>query len=98
MTVEARLAYDDEKAALAFLTTAFGLREQARMRGADDSFMAWLGFGHSTLMIGRSGLEHHNLYSPRQTRKPTAQATLLRDHIHPHFQRAIPPDPPTTTP
>ena len=36
---EARLAYDDEKTALAFLKTVFGLQEQARMRGPDDSFI-----------------------------------------------------------
>ena len=55
---EARLAYDDEKTALVFLTTAFGLQEQTRMQGPDDSLMAWLEFGHSALMIGRSGPEH----------------------------------------
>ena len=50
---EARLAYDDEETALVFLTKAFGLQEQTRMRGPDDSFKAWLEFGRSTLMIGR---------------------------------------------
>lgn len=55
---EARLAYDDEKTALEFLTKAFGLHEQTRMQGPDDSLMAWLEFGRSTLMIGRSGPEH----------------------------------------
>ena len=55
---EARLAYDDEKTALEFLTKAFGLHEQTRMQGPDDSLMAWLEFGHSALMIGRSGPEH----------------------------------------
>ena len=37
---EARLAYDDEKTALEFLTKAFGLHEQTRMQGPDDSLMA----------------------------------------------------------
>jgi hypothetical protein len=55
---EARLAYDDEKTALEFLTKAFGLHEQTRMQGPDDSLMAWLEFGRSALMIGRSGPEH----------------------------------------
>ena len=58
MRCEARLAYDDEKTALEFLTKAFGLHEQTRMQGPDDSLMAWLEFGRSTLMIGRSGPEH----------------------------------------
>jgi uncharacterized glyoxalase superfamily protein PhnB len=64
---EPRLAYDDQNSALAFLTAAFGFHELTRMAGPDESFMAWLGFGDSTLMIGRSGPEHHNLYSPRQS-------------------------------
>ena len=54
---EPRLAYNDENAALAFLTSAFGLRERARIEGPDDSLMAWLEFGRSTLMIGRAGAE-----------------------------------------
>ena len=89
---QARLAYDDEKAAVEFLTTAFGLREQARKEGKespDDSFMAWLAFGNSTLMIGRSGAEHHNLYSPRQTGKPTAEMNVGVDDIDAHYQRAM---------
>ncbi len=85
---EARLAYDDEKTALEFLTKAFGLHEQTRMQGPDDSLMAWLEFGRSTLMIGRSGPEHHNLYSPRQTGKPTAEVNVSVDDIDGHFHRA----------
>jgi len=82
------LAYDDEETALVFLTKAFGLQEQTRMRGPDDSFKAWLEFGRSTLMIGRSGPEHHNLYSPRQTGKPTAEVNVSVDDIDEHFHRA----------
>jgi uncharacterized glyoxalase superfamily protein PhnB len=85
---EARLAYDDEKAALAFLTAAFGLREQARMENLDGSLMAWLAFGQSTLMIGRSGPARHNLYSPRQTGKPTAEVNVAVDGIDAHYHRA----------
>jgi uncharacterized glyoxalase superfamily protein PhnB len=85
---EPRLAYEDEKAALAFLTTAFSLRELARMEGPDAGLMAWLGFGESSLMIGRSGPEHHNLYSPRLTGKPTAEVNVIVDDIDLHFQRA----------
>src|ERR1039457_6581066 len=86
---EPRLAYDDEKTALVFLTTAFGLREQTRTEGPDDSFMAWLEFGHSTLMIGRSGPGNHNLYSPRRTGKPTAEVNVAVDDIDGHFHRAM---------
>jgi uncharacterized glyoxalase superfamily protein PhnB len=86
---EPRLAYDDGKTALVFLTTAFGLKEQTRMEGPDDNFMAWLEFGHSMLMIGRSGPQNHNLYSPRQTGKPTAEVNVVVDDIDRHFHRAM---------
>lgn len=85
---EPRLAYDDEEAALAFLTSAFGLREQARMKNLDDSLMAWLAFGRGTIMIGRSGPLGHNLYSPRLTGKPTAEVNVTVDDIDGHFNRA----------
>jgi len=64
-----------------------GLREQGRLEGP-HSFMAWLEFGHSTLMIGRSGLENHNLYSPRETDKPTAEVNVIVNDIDGHFHRA----------
>jgi uncharacterized glyoxalase superfamily protein PhnB len=85
---EPRLAYDDENGALAFLTAAFGFRELTRMAGPDDSFMAWLGFGDGRLMIGRSGREHHNLYSPRQSGKPTGEINVSVDDIDSHYERA----------
>jgi uncharacterized glyoxalase superfamily protein PhnB len=72
-----------------FLTTAFGLREQARRLGPDGNSMAGLEFGQSTLMIGRSGREHHNLYSPSQTGKPTAEANVSVDDIDGHYHRAM---------
>lgn len=83
-----RLAYDDPSAALEFLKTAFGLREQNRMEGPDDTFMAWLDFGNNTMMIGRSGPERHNLYSPRETGKPTAEMNVAVNDIDAHFHRA----------
>ncbi len=57
---EARLAHNDEQTALAFLTTAFGVREQARCDGLNVSIMVSLEFGHSTLMISPWSPEHHD--------------------------------------
>lgn len=86
---EPRLAYDDEKSALLFLTRTFGFRELSRMENADHSLMAWLQFGHSSLMIGRSGSERHNLYSPRETGKPTAEVNVVVNDIDAHFAHAV---------
>ena len=85
---EPRLAYDDEKAALEFLTGAFGFQEQARADCQGDGLMAWLSFGKSILMIGRSGPDRHNLYSPRQTGRSTAEVNVAVDDIDAHFRRA----------
>ncbi|MBV9933812.1 MAG: hypothetical protein JO367_05870, partial [Actinobacteria bacterium] len=63
-----RLAYDDERAALEFLTRAFGFveRREARMDGKspEDSLLAWLDFGDGVVMIGRTELEVHMINSP----------------------------------
>ena len=39
-------------------------------------------------MIGRSGPEHHNLYSPRQTGKATAEVNVSVNDIDGHYARA----------
>ena len=85
---EPRLAYVDPEAALAFLTSAFGALERARIDVRGDDLMVWLGFGQSTLMIGGSGAAHHNLYSPRVTGMPTAEVNVAVDDIDGHYQRA----------
>ena len=82
------MAYDDEKTALEFLTRAFGFQEKARMGAGRASLMAWLAFGKSYLMIGRSGSDRHNLYSPRQTGISTAEVNVGVDDIDAHFHRA----------
>ncbi len=86
---QSRLAYDDPAAALTFLTSGFGLKEESRVEGPDDTFMAWLAFGNSKLIIGRSGPMHHNLYSPRETGKPTAEVNVVVDDIDTHYARAL---------
>jgi uncharacterized glyoxalase superfamily protein PhnB len=83
MRCQARLAYRDTEAAAKFLTDAFGLQEQDRL----DS-MVWLTFGKSTMMIGQSGAEHHNIYSPLDTGKPTAEMNAAVDDIDGHYRRA----------
>ena len=84
---EPRLAYEDEVAAVAFLTSAFGLVEAARIADSGASLMAWLTFGDSTIMVGGSGSGHHNVYSPKETGKPSAMVNLVIDEIDVHYQR-----------
>lgn len=89
-----RLAYDDERAALEFLTRAFGFveRREARMDGGDpkESILAWLDFGDGVVMIGRTETEVHMINSPRQTSgKVTAMMNVHVDDIDAHYERAI---------
>ena len=89
-----RLAYDDERAALEFLTRAFGFveRREARMDGKspEDSLLAWLDFGDGVVMIGRTETEVHMINSPHQTGgKVTAMLMVKVDDIDAHYERAI---------
>lgn len=50
--------------------------------------MVWLRFGKSTMMIGQSGPDHHNIYSPLDTGKPTAEMNVAVDDIDGHYRHA----------
>ena len=89
-----RLAYDDERAALEFLTRAFGFveRREARMDGGDpkESILAWLDFGDGVVMIGRTETEVHMIHSPTDTGgKVTAMMNVHVDDVDAHYERAI---------
>jgi uncharacterized glyoxalase superfamily protein PhnB len=82
-----RLAYDDEIAALEFLTRVFQFRErrEARMGPGDEwGMLAWLECGDGVVMIGRA--EAHGISSPRTTGKPTAMVNVAVDDIDAHYE------------
>jgi len=89
-----RLSYHDERAALEFLTRAFGFveRREARMDGGDpkESILAWLDFGDGVVMIGRTETEVHMINSPTRTGgKVTAMMNVHVDDVDAHYERAI---------
>jgi uncharacterized glyoxalase superfamily protein PhnB len=85
-----RLAYQDEAAALEFLTRAFGLRERRELRREDPGGMlAWLELGDGVVMIGRAGPTHHELYSPRETGRSTGMVNVTVQDIDAHHARAV---------
>lgn len=85
-----RLAYDDEAAAIEFLTRVFGFRErrEARMEHP-QGMLAWLEVGDGVVMIGRAGTHLHGLLSPRETGHTTAMVNVYVDEIDAHYQRAV---------
>jgi uncharacterized glyoxalase superfamily protein PhnB len=87
-----RLAYDDEAAALEFLTRAFGFveRREARMESDDKwGMLAWLEFGDGVVMIGRAEHEVHGLYSPRESGNPTCMMNVHVDDVDAHYERSV---------
>jgi uncharacterized glyoxalase superfamily protein PhnB len=84
-----RLAYRDEKAALEFLTRAFGFteRREARMEHP-EGMLAWLEIGDGVVMIGRAGEDHHGLHSPLDGGLTTAMVNVYVEDIDAHFRRA----------
>ena len=84
-----RLAYQDELAALEFLTRAFGLRERREVRMEDPGgTLAWLEIGDGVVMIGRAGPDHHGLSSPLEAGAATAMVNVYVDDIDAHYRRA----------
>ena len=85
-----RLAYQDEAAALEFLARAFGLRERRELRReSPEGMLAWLELGDGVVMIGRAGPTHHELYSPRETGRPTGMVNVSVQDIDAHHARAV---------
>jgi PhnB protein len=85
-----RLAYADERAALAFLIRAFGFRErrEARMEHP-EGMLAWLEVGDGVVMIGRAGVDLHDLHSPQETGRTTAMVNVYVDDVDAHYRQAV---------
>lgn len=84
-----RLAYRDVMAALEFLTRAFGFRErrEARMEHPGGT-LAWLEVGDGVVMIGQSGPDHHDLYSPLEVGRTTGMVNVYVENIDAHYAKA----------
>ena len=85
-----RLAYRDVLAALEFLTRAFGFRErrEARLEHPGGT-LAWLEVGDGVVMIGESGPDHHDLYSPAEVGRRTSMVMVYVHDIDAHHARAV---------
>jgi PhnB protein len=84
-----RLAYQDERAALEFLTRAFGFRERREARMEHPTGMlAWLEVGDGVVMIGRAGEDLHGLHSPQESGQTTVMINVYVDNVDAHYQKA----------
>ena len=89
-----RLGYEDELAALEWLVRVFGFteRREARMEPEREEWgtLAWLELGDGVVMIGRSGADHHGIYSPKATDgKVTCMVNVFVDDVDAHYERAV---------
>jgi uncharacterized glyoxalase superfamily protein PhnB len=85
-----RLAYEDERAALEFLTRVFQLAEIREARTeTDESMLAWLRVGDSVVMIGHANAEIHQIHSPRTIGNTTVQVMVYVRDVDAHFAHAV---------
>ena len=85
-----RLAYEDERAALEYLTRVFQLEEirEARME-TEGSMLAWLRAGGGVVMIGHANAEVHQIYSPRALGNTTVQIMVYVHDVDSHYAHAV---------
>ena len=88
-----RLAYNDEFAALDYLTRVFGFKERRESRiggtSPDDHMLAWLEFGSGLVMIGHSNEETHHIVSPLDARSASVMINVDVDDIDAHYAQAV---------
>jgi RNA polymerase sigma-70 factor, ECF subfamily len=88
-----RLAYNDEFAALDYLTRVFGFKERRESRiggtSPDDHMLAWLEFGTGLVMISHSNEETHHIVSPLDARSASVMINVDVDDIDAHYAHAV---------
>jgi uncharacterized glyoxalase superfamily protein PhnB len=85
-----RLGYEDERAAIEFLTRAFGFEErrEARME-SETGVLAWLQHGDGVVMVGHVNHDIHLLHSPKETGSATCMLNVRVDDVDAHYARAV---------
>jgi len=92
-----RLVYNDEVAALEYLTRVFQFTERREARMGDptdeaEGMLAWLEFGDGVVMIGRASpaaREVHHLYSPVEVGRATVMINVAVNGIDAHYAHAV---------
>jgi uncharacterized glyoxalase superfamily protein PhnB len=88
--IYARLAYEDERAALAYLVRVFQLAEIREARtDTGDSLLAWLRVGDGVVMIGHANAEIHRIHSPHSLGNTTVQMMVYVHDVDAHFAHAV---------
>ena len=85
-----RLAYDDELAAIEYLTRVFQFVEnrEARME-SDGHHLAWLKMGTGVVMLGHANADVHRIHSPLEAGLTTAILHVYVHDIDAHYAHAV---------
>jgi PhnB protein len=85
-----RLAYEDERAALEYLTRVFQLEEIREARTeTEESMLAWLRAGDGVVMIGHANADIHLIHSPRTIGNTTVQMMVYVRDVDAHYAHAV---------
>jgi uncharacterized glyoxalase superfamily protein PhnB len=85
-----RLGYEDERAAIDFLTRAFGFRERLEARRVHDGHvLAWLEHRDGVVMLGHTEHEIHGIHSPLETGAATCMLNVTVDDVDAHYAQAV---------
>jgi uncharacterized glyoxalase superfamily protein PhnB len=88
--IYARLAYEDERAAVAYLERVFQLAEIREARTEHgDTMLAWLRTGDGVVMIGHANAEVHRIHSPHTIGNTTVQMMVYVHDVDAHFAHAV---------
>jgi PhnB protein len=85
-----RLAYEDERAALEYLTRVYQLVEIREARTETDvSMLAWLRMGNGVVMIGHANADVHRIHSPGTIGNTTVEMMVYVADVDAHYAHAL---------
>ena len=88
--IYARLAYEDERAAVDYLVNVFQLTEIREARTEfEDHMLAWLRVGNGVVMVGRANADIHMIHSPSTIGNTTVQMMVYVHDIDAHYAHAV---------
>ena len=85
-----RLAYDDELAAVDYLTRVFGFVEHRESRMEQDgNHLCWLRIGTGVVMLGRANPDVHLIHSPQEVGLTTVMLNVYVPDVDAHYAHAV---------
>jgi PhnB protein len=84
-----RLAYQDELAAVGYLTRVFQFVEEREARMEfDGNYLCWLRVGTGVVMLGHTNVEVHRIHSPLEAGLTTVMLNVYVHDIDAHYAHA----------